>query len=176
MIPSSELTARPVGGLEVDILAIGAEQLPEPNDAFARSRRPRAFAVEAGGVAFLAHPYWSGLEASAYLEAPSLSGIELMNGGSELANGNGRSAEFWDAVLHHTRGACLGIASDDCHSPGHGFEPRLDDGATRRSVARKAVLDALRRRRVLRHHGADDRRRCRSATTASTCAARGPAR
>ncbi len=66
-----------------------------------------------------------------------------MNGGSELANGNGRSAEFWDAVLHHTRGACLGIASDDCHTPG------LDSNLAWTMVraeerSREAVLDALR--------------------------------
>ena len=144
VIPSSELTARPTGALEVDVLAIGAERLPEPNHEFASVEAAARFAVDAGGVAFLAHPYWSGLESAVYLDAPSLSGIELMNGGSELANGNGRSAEFWDAVLHHTRGACLGIASDDCHSPGKDSNlawtmVRSDDRS------REAVLDALRR-------------------------------
>ncbi len=143
VIPSSELTARPVGGLEADILAIGAEQLPDPNEVFDSIEAAAAFTVEAGGVAFLAHPYWSGLEASTYLEAPSLSGVELMNGGSELANGNGRSAEFWDAVLHHTRGACLGIASDDCHTPGQDSNLAWTMVRTRER-SREGVLDALR--------------------------------
>ena len=92
-------------------MRLGQSASPSPIDEFASVEAAARFAVDAGGVAFLAHPYWSGLESAVYLDAPSLSGIELMNGGSELANGNGRSAEFWDAVLHHTRGACLGIAS-----------------------------------------------------------------
>ncbi len=143
VIPSSELTARPEGGLETDILALGAEALPEPNDVLGSIEEAARFIVEAGGVAFLAHPYWSGLEASVYLEAPSLTGIELMNGGSELANGNGRSAEFWDAVLHHTRGACLGIASDDCHTPGMDSDLAWTMVRAERRT-REAVLDALR--------------------------------
>ena len=143
VIASSELTARPVGGLESDILALGCEALPDPNDVFGSIEDAARFTVEHGGVAFLAHPYWSGLESGAFLDAPSLAGIELMNGGSQLANGNGRSAEFWDAVLHHTRGACLGIASDDCHTPG------LDSNLAWTMVraeerSREAVLDALR--------------------------------
>ena len=67
---------------------------------------------------FLAHPYWSGLSAHHVLDAPSLAGIELYNGGSELANGNGLSDELWDLVSHAGR-ACTGVATDDCHYPGH---------------------------------------------------------
>ena len=156
VIPSSELTARPAAALEVDVLALGAERLPEPNDVFASVEDAARFAVEAGGLAFLAHPYWSGLESAVYLEAPSLTGIELMNGGSELANGNGRSAEFWDAVLHHTRGACLGIAADDCHSPGKDSNLAW---TMVRSVERSRAGCAGRasKRRVLRHLRAGDR-------------------
>jgi hypothetical protein len=39
------------------------------------------------------------------LDAPSLAGIQLYNGGSELANGNGLSYELWDMVSHAGR-AC----------------------------------------------------------------------
>ena len=67
---------------------------------------------------FLAHPYWSGLSTHHVLDAPSLAGIELYNGGSELANGNGLSDELWDLVSHAGR-ACTGVATDDCHYPGH---------------------------------------------------------
>lgn len=143
VIPSSELTAEPSGTLEADILALGAERLPDPNESFASIEEAAKFIVEAGGVAFLAHPYWSMLEASAYLDAPSLTGIELMNGGSELTNGDGCSSEFWDTVLRHTGGRCLGIASDDCHSPGQDSNQAWTM-VKAEETSRDAVLEALR--------------------------------
>jgi hypothetical protein len=142
VIPSSELSARVDETLEADILSLGVAVLPEVKDYFPTIDAAAAWIVDNGGVAYLAHPYWSGLESDQYVSAPALSGIEVYNGGSQLTNGNASSVEFWDAVLHRDP-TCLGIACDDCHYPG--YDSRLAwtmVRAAERSAA--AVLEALR--------------------------------
>ena len=120
VIASSELSARvPEQELEeAEVLAIGVGVLPERREHFATVEDCAAWVRQQGGVPFLAHPYWSGLSTHHVLDAPSLAGIEVYNGGSELANGNGLSDELWDLVSHAGR-ACTGVATDDCHYPGH---------------------------------------------------------
>ena len=140
VIPSSELTAEPADGSSADVLALGAETAP-PAKELASIEEAAAWTVANGGIAFLAHPYWSLLEPRHYLDAPSLSGIELYNGGSQLLNGNGLSAEFWDAVLATGR-PCLGIACDDSHYPGQ--DSRLAWTVVRAEPTRQSVLAALR--------------------------------
>ncbi len=143
LIPSSELTASPRDGMEADILALGCAELPDPNRELGSIEEAASFIVANGGVAILAHPYWSGLESSDYLNAPSLNGVEVVNGGSHVANGNGVSAEFWDAVLYRTKGVAVGIATDDCHYPG--TDSNLGWTMVRCAErTREAVLDALR--------------------------------
>ena len=73
--------------------------------------------VGQGWVAYLPHPYWSGVTADTFMDAPALSGIEVYNAGSELMQGNGLSVVHWDDILHRG-GTCFGIACDDCHYPG----------------------------------------------------------
>jgi predicted metal-dependent phosphoesterase TrpH len=143
LLPSSELSARIDGGLEADVLAYGIDELPEPREEFASIVEAASWIVAQGGVAYLAHPYWSGLTADHYLGAPDLSGIEVYNGGSELLQGNGLSAVHWDDILQH--GApCLGIATDDSHYAGQ--DSRLGWTMLRAPErSRPAILDALRR-------------------------------
>jgi hypothetical protein len=143
LIPSSELSARTEGGLEADVLAYGIDELPEPREEFASIAEAARWIVAAGGVAYLAHPYWSGLSADHYLGAPDLSGIEVFNGGSELLQGNGLSAVHWDDILQ-LGGPCLGIATDDSHYAGQ--DSRLGWTIVRAPErSRSAILDALRR-------------------------------
>ena len=143
VLPSSELSARIDGRQsEADILAYGIDELPEVRDYFPTIAEAASWIVAQGGVAYLAHPYWSGLVADDYVAAPGLSGIEVFNGSSELSQGNGLSAVHWDEILH-LGGTCLGIATDDAHYAGQ--DSRL--GWTMvRAVARTraAVLEALR--------------------------------
>jgi predicted metal-dependent phosphoesterase TrpH len=143
LLPSSELSARIEGGLEADILAYGIDELPEPREEFPSITEAARWIVAQGGVAYLAHPYWSGLAAEHYLAAPDLSGIEIYNGGSELLQGNGLSTVHWDDILQ--RGApCLGIATDDSHYAGQ--DSRLGWTMVRAPErSRPAILDALRR-------------------------------
>jgi hypothetical protein len=143
VIPSSELTARagtPSG--EAEALALGVHELPEAREPFADIEALAAWIAAHGGVPFLCHPYWSGLRAEDVLAAPSLAGIEIWNGSSELLQGNGLSTVQWDEAIQQGR-LVSGIATDDCH------EPPGDSGlgwtwvhAEERSEA--AVLDGLR--------------------------------
>jgi hypothetical protein len=144
LIPSSELSAKLEGrgDFDADVLAYGIDVLPEPREEFPSIAAAAEWIVDQGGVAYLAHPYWSGLRAEDYLAAPALSGIEVMNAGSELLQGNGLSAVHWDDILH-LGGRCLAIATDDSHYPGQ--DSRLAwtmVAAPERS--RGAVLAALR--------------------------------
>ena len=146
VLPSSELTAdAPSAHGEAEVLALGVSELPEVREAFPDIEALAAWIVGRGGVPFLCHPYWSGLRVEDVLAAPSLAGIEIWNGGSEVLQGNGLSTVHWDDALQQGR-LVTGIATDDCHTPGE------DSGfgwtwvlAKDRSAS--AVVDALRRGR-----------------------------
>ena len=142
VIGSSELSARVGEHDEAEVLALGAAALPERREHFPTIEAAAGWVVAAGGVPFLAHPYWSGLGAADYLAAPSLCGLEAFNGGCELESGSGASPELWDAILRSGR-PCLGIATDDCHHPGRdsGIAWTMVRAAER---TRAAVLAALR--------------------------------
>ncbi len=144
LIPSSELSAKldGRGDFDADVLAYGIDVLPDPAEEFPSIADAAAWIVAQGGVAYLAHPYWSGLRAEDYLAAPALSGIEVMNGGSELMQRNGLSVVHWDDILH-LGGRCLGIATDDSHYPGQ--DSRLAWTMVRAAErSREAVVAALR--------------------------------
>jgi hypothetical protein len=154
VIPSSELSCRaPVPSGEAEALALGAAELPDKREPFDDIEAMARWIGDHGGVPFLCHPYWSGLGLDDVLGAPSLAGIEIWNGSSELQQGNGLSTVHWDDVLQTGR-LLSGLATDDCHSPGE------DSGlgwtwvlAEERS--REAVLDALRRGRFYGSAGPD---------------------
>jgi len=142
VIPSSELSARCEGPSdEAEVLALGVGVLPEVRDYFPTIEALAAWIREQRGAPYLCHPYWSGLAPRHYLEAPSLAGLEVYNGGSELTQGSGLSSVHWDDILQ--LGATpFAIATDDSHYPGQdsrlGWTMVL---AAERSAA--AVVDAL---------------------------------
>ena len=143
VLPSSELSARIDGRQsEADVLAYGIDALPAVREEFPTIAEAASWIVAQGGVAYLAHPYWSGLVAGDYLAAPDLSGIEIFNGSCELTQGNGLSAVHWDDILH-AGGSCLAIATDDSHYAGQ--DSRLAWTVVRAPErTRGAVLAALR--------------------------------
>jgi hypothetical protein len=144
VIPSAELSGAVEGELEeADVLAYGIDELPERREKFPSIAEAASWIVAQGGVAYLAHPYWSGLSAQHYLGALDLSGIEVFNGGCEQQQGNGLSVVHWDEILQTGR-ECHGIASDDSHYPGQ--DSRLAWTMIRAPErSREAVLEALRR-------------------------------
>ena len=96
---------------------------------------------EHGGIAFLAHPYWTGAIPGG-LELPAnVVGIEVYNAGCELEVGRGLSSVHWDELLEAGR-LCPAIATDDSHHPGFDSDHAWTwVHATERSAA--AVLGAL---------------------------------
>jgi hypothetical protein len=143
VIPSSELTARsPSAHGEAEALALGVAELPKSREPFPDIESMAAWIAERAGVAYLCHPYWSGLALEEVLAAPSLAGLEIWNGGAQTLQGNGLSTVLWDAALHEGH-ALTGIATDDCHAPGQ--DSRLGwTWVLARERTASAVLDALR--------------------------------
>ncbi|MBN2335208.1 CehA/McbA family metallohydrolase [Candidatus Bathyarchaeota archaeon] len=68
-----------------------------------------------GGVAVIAHPYWSGLTHAELLALKRYCGVEVYNHTCELLNDRGDSAQHWDGLLTSLRHP-LGFAVDDAHS------------------------------------------------------------
>ena len=94
-----------------------------------------------GGVAYLAHPYWTGATPGS-LELPdTVSGIEVYNAGCELEIGRGVSTVHWDELLDRGR-PCFALATDDSHHPG--FDSDLAWTWVRSEPTAAAVLAALR--------------------------------
>jgi hypothetical protein len=142
VIPSSELSCVLPGEIEGHLLAFGIDEDPL---AFVRTRpdlaRAAAWVTEHRGVAYLAHPYWTGTPASGLALGDGVAGIEVYNAGCELEVGRGLSTVHWDDLLERGT-SCLGIAADDSH------HAERDSGfawvwtlVAERSAA--AVLDAL---------------------------------
>jgi hypothetical protein len=147
VLPGTELNAS-VGtdGRDAHVLALGVASNPlEPGATFPTLPETVAWIAENGGLAFLAHPYWSGVHTEDFVDCPGLLGLEVYNAGCELEIGRGLSATHWDEALEASQ-PLLALATDDSHLPGFdsGFASvwlRADD----RGPA--AVLDAIRRGR-----------------------------
>jgi predicted metal-dependent phosphoesterase TrpH len=142
VIPSSELSCLLPGEADGHLLAFGIDE--DPLD-FVRTRPDLAAAAEwvgeHGGVAYLAHPYWTGAPASGLSLCEGVAGLEVYNAGCELEVGRGLSTVHWDELLERGT-SCFGIAADDSH------HAERDSGfawvwthVVERSAA--AVLDAL---------------------------------
>jgi hypothetical protein len=115
VIPSSELSCRLPREMEGHVLAFGIDEDPLE---FVQTRPDLAEAAawvgEHGGVAYLAHPYWTGTPASGLALGDGVAGIEVYNTGCELEVGRGLSTVHWDDLLERGVG-CFGIAADDSH-------------------------------------------------------------
>jgi hypothetical protein len=117
---------------DADLAALGAE--------YADLERTAAFITEHGGVAYLAHPYWTGATPGT-LELPeNVAGIEVWNAGCELEVGRGLSSVHWDELLESGR-RCFGLVTDDSHHPG--FDSGHGWTAARAERSAEAVLAAL---------------------------------
>jgi len=142
VIPSSELSCLLPGEADGHLLAFGIDEDPFE---FVLTRPDvvdaAAWVGEHDGVAYLAHPYWTGASASGLSLDEGVAGIEVYNAGCELEVGRGLSTVHWDDLLERGR-SCFGIAADDSH------HAERDSGfawvwtrVPERSAA--AVLDAL---------------------------------
>jgi hypothetical protein len=121
VIPSVELNCILPEARDGHVLGIGVEC--EPGDLaslgaeYADLARTADWINEHGGVAYLAHPYWTGA-IPGRLELPAnVAGIEVFNAGCELEVGRGLSSVHWDELLEAGR-LCPAIVTDDSHHPG----------------------------------------------------------
>lgn len=69
---------------------------------------------ESGGMAILAHPYWSGLTLADMLAVEGYIGLEIFNTVCEREIARGLSRVHWDNLLEAGR-TPLGFATDDAH-------------------------------------------------------------
>ena len=157
VIPSSELNASLPNGRDGHVLAFGIDRVPERREPFPSLAAAAEWIDSAGGVAYLAHPRWTGAGVTEMLDAPGVCGIEVFNAGCELECSRGLAGDYWDNVLSHGR-RCFGLATDDSHMPG------FDSGHAWTLVRTEersapAVIDALREGRFYASHGRDHRRR-----------------
>jgi hypothetical protein len=142
VVPSSELSCLLPGDGDGHLLAFGIDEDPLE---FVRTRPDLADAAawvgEHGGVAYLAHPYWTGAPASGLSLCDGVAGLEVYNAGCELEVGRGLSTVHWDDLLERG-GRYFGIATDDSHHADFdsGFAWVWVRVAER---SQEAVLDAL---------------------------------
>ncbi|MBD0290726.1 MAG: CehA/McbA family metallohydrolase [Thermoleophilia bacterium] len=119
VIPSVELDATvPGSGRRAHVLALGVTEAPErPDGPFPALEETVEWVNGHGGVAFLAHPYWSGLRMSDVVACDGLAGLEVYNAGCELEVGRGLASVHWDEALEAGR-RWHALAVDDSHHPG----------------------------------------------------------
>jgi len=113
-IPGAELHPdNPYGGERYHILALGVR---ENMDARAMHVLKVLEAIGAqGGIAVMAHPYWSGHQLSDYQPLrPLYCGIEIYNHTAHRLNNTGYAELLWDAHLDRL-GSAWGFANDDSH-------------------------------------------------------------
>ena len=142
VLPSAELNCVLAGDRDGHVLALGIADALESLEGERRDLAGTAdWITRNGGVAYLAHPYWTGAIPGS-LELPeTVSGIEVYNAGCELEIGRGLSAVHWDELLGAGR-PCFALATDDSHHPG--FDSDLAWTWVRSEPTAAGVLDALR--------------------------------
>ena len=122
VVPGVELNCELPDGRDGHVLGFGvdtdAADLSALADEYADVARIGAWVAERSGVAYLAHPYWSGVTAGGFELPAELAGIEVYNAGCELEVGRGLSAVHWDELLEAGR-LCPALATDDSHHPGY---------------------------------------------------------
>jgi hypothetical protein len=144
VIPSSELNAQAGGPAEdAHVLALGITSDPViPDGQFASLEETVRWILDADGVPFIAHTYWSGVRTDQFEACAGLVGLEIWNAGCELELGRGDSTLHWDEALERGR-LLFGLAADDSHHPG--FDSAFASTWVRAAErSREAVLEALR--------------------------------
>ena len=172
VLPGVELNCLLPEERDGHVLGIGIERDPTELEGERRDLAATGdWIVGAGGVAYLAHPYWTGARSGAIELPPSITGIEVFNAGCELEVGRGLSSVHWDELLQ-----------DGPHLPGarHRRQPppglrlgsRLDvdpcRAQPREHPRRPAHGPLLREHRTADPRRRDDRRRRRRPVHAGT--------
>ncbi len=126
------------------LVGLGLRRRPKPAGKAGVSMQEAVNRLQAaGGLVWVAHPYWSGQMSKDLLKIEGCMGIEVYNGGCEVENGKGFSTVHWDDLLTAGR-RLLGLAVDDAHWR-NGFK---DAGlgwvwVKAAALTQEAILDAL---------------------------------
>jgi hypothetical protein len=142
VLPGVELNCVLPEGRDGHVLGIGIERDPAELEGERRDLAGTGdWIVDAGGVAYLAHPYWTGARPGGFELPPSVTGIEVFNAGCELEIGRGLSSVHWDELLEDGR-ICPGLVTDDSHHPGFDSDHAWTWIRAERDAG--SILDALR--------------------------------
>jgi hypothetical protein len=143
VIASAEVNCLLPSERDGHVLAFGIDAEPaDLHREHAGLERTAEWIEEHGGVAYLAHPYWTGAAPGAFELPPNVYGLEVYNAGCELETGRGLASVHWDELLDADR-RCFAIATDDSHHPG--FDSDLAWAWVRTEErTQAAVLEALR--------------------------------
>jgi len=135
-VPAAELD-----GQGYHMLALGLQSLPAKEQA----DDPQAMidhVLSEQGMAFIAHPYWTGQTSHAIAQLHGLLGIEVFNSVCDVTKATGYARVHWDDLLAEGH-RLLGLAVDDVHwrfgAQGRGFiMVRSEDSSD------QAILAAIR--------------------------------
>lgn len=142
VLPGVELNCVLPGDRDGHVLGIGIDRDPTELEGERRGLAETGdWITAAGGVAYLAHPYWTGARPGGLELPPSVTGIEVFNAGCELEVGRGLSSVHWDELLEDGR-ICPALVTDDSHHPG--FDSDHAWTWIRAERAPESVLEALR--------------------------------
>lgn len=142
VLPSAELNCVLPGERDGHVLALGIDDtLGSLEGERLDLSGTGVWITQHGGVAILAHPYWTGVAPGSFELPDTVSGIEVYNAGCELEIGRGLAAVHWDELLAAGR-HCFAVAADDSHHPG--FDSDLAWTWVRSQRTAKGVLQALR--------------------------------
>ena len=142
VLPGVELNCLLPDDRDGHVLGIGIERDPTELEGERRGLEETAeWIVGAAGVAYLAHPYWTGVRPAGFELPASVTGIEVFNAGCELEVGRGLSSVHWDELLQDGR-SCPALVTDDSHHPGFDSDHAWTWLRAERTAA--SVLSALR--------------------------------
>ena len=121
VISGCEYSARTADGAGYHILAVGvAEEMAR--EAEATPAEVVAFIRSQGGLAAIAHPYWSGHTSADLLPiAPDCFALDVFNATCHNEMGKGHAESHWDELLDRS-GRIFGISCDDAHSLSDAFQ------------------------------------------------------
>jgi predicted metal-dependent phosphoesterase TrpH len=138
-IPGVEISARR-GTVEYHVLGIGVDSMPVPRGTDTQDAISAVNA--AGGICFIAHPYWHDHTLDDLLILKGHLGIEIFNTGCWLEINKGHALVHWDGVLRRGQ-RVYGIAADDSHFryPDHGRGWIM---VKAEALSRASILEALR--------------------------------
>ena len=112
-IPGIELDGPGPDGSGCDVVGLGLSGVPPAEGLGSLQGRIDAI-TSRGGIAFVPHPYETGITSAQLAAVSGYLGIEVWNTLSVVGWGKGVATVQWDEVLQSGRWLA-GLATDDCH-------------------------------------------------------------